>query len=130
MLIPICIIFSLPIALISIDNFLSGSISGAIIGFIIAGVCLLCSLGLYAPYSFFFAFKLIGLTIFIGYVAYSIDCLQAGHIYETKRSAPAFINAILGLFFWGLPGLMLFMKGSKPKESPYTENGKLKESED
>ena len=52
------------------------------------------SVGLYAPYTFFYAFKLVGLVIFLGYVAYAIDCLQAGIIYAATRAEPAFINAL------------------------------------
>ncbi len=125
-LFPLCLLFALPIALISIDNFYSGNLIGALVGWVIAAVCLLLCIGLYAPYSCFFAFRLIGVVLFLGYVAYAIDCLQAGRIYAASRAEPAFVNAILGLCYWGLPGLLLFIKAKRPEPSPYTAAGKLR----
>ena len=125
-LFPLCLLFALPIALISIDNFYSGNLIGALVGWVIAAVCLLLCIGLYAPYSCFFAFRLIGVVLFLGYVAYAIDCLQAGRIYAASRAEPAFVNAILGLCYWGLPGLLLFIKAKRPEASPYTAAGKLR----
>ena len=124
-LFPLCLLFALPIALISIDNFNTGNLVGALVGWVVAAVCLLLCIGLYAPYSCFFAFRLIGVVLFLGYVAYAIDCLQAGRIYAATRAESAFVNAILGLFYWGLPGLMLFLKAQKPEQSPYSADGKL-----
>ena len=125
-LFPLCLLFALPIALISIDNFYSGNLIGALVGWVIAAVCLLLCIGLYAPYSCFFAFRLIGVVLFLGYVAYAIDCLLAGRIYAASRAEPAFVNAILGLCYWGLPGLLLFIKAKRPEPSPYTAAGKLR----
>ncbi len=122
---PLCLLFALPIALIAIDNLKTGNWVGAIIGFIIAGVCLLVCVGLYAPYTFFYAFKLVGLIVFLGYVAYAIDCLQAGIIYAATRAEPAFINAMTGLFYWGIPGWVLFAKLNRPECSPYSDDGRL-----
>ncbi len=125
LLFPLCLLFALPIALISIDNFHAGNLVGALVGGVIAAVCLLCCIVLYAPYSCFYAIKLIGGVVFLGYVAYALDCLQAGKIYASSRAEPAFINAILGLFYWGVPGLLLFLKAQKPAQSPYSADGKL-----
>lgn len=122
---PLFLLFALPIALISIDNLKTDNWVGAIMGFTIAGVCLLVSVGLYAPYTFFYAFKLVGLVVFLGYVAYAIDCLQAGIIFASTRAEPAFINAITGLFYWGIPGWLLFAKLNRPEHSPYAEDGRL-----
>ena len=125
-LFPLCLLFALPIALISIDNFNTGNLVGALVGWVVAAVCLLLCIGLYAPYSCFFAFRLIGVVLFLGYVAYAIVCLQAGRIYSASRAEPAFVHAILGLFFWGIPGLLLFIKAKRPEASPYTAAGKLR----
>ena len=123
---PLCLLFALPIALISIDNFNNGNLAGALVGGVVAAICLLVCIGLYAPYSCFYAFRLIGLVLFLGYVAYALDCLLAGVIFAASRAEPAFVNAILGLCYWGLPGLLLFIKAKRPEPSPYTAAGKLR----
>ena len=40
-LFPLCLLFALPIALISIDNFNTGNLVGALVGWVVAAVCLL-----------------------------------------------------------------------------------------
>jgi hypothetical protein len=121
---PIALIFQVPITLVSINNLHDGNITGAIVGFIVSAVCILLSIGSYAPYTFFFAFRCIGLVVFVGYIAYALDCLQAGHLYATKRSESSFFNAILGLVVWGLPGLAIFTT-KRPEKCPYDGEGRL-----
>lgn len=121
---PIALVFQVPITLISIDNLHGGNITGAIVGFIVSAVCILLCIGSYAPYTFFFAFQCIGLVVFVGYLAYAVDCLQAGHIYATRRSETSFFNATLGLFVWGLPGLAIF-RSKHPGTCPYDDEGRL-----
>ena len=124
-LIPALLLSIMPILLISFDNFSKGNIVGAIVGFVVSSVCFLLCLALYAPHTFFIAFKIIGLAIFIGYLGYAIDELQNGHLYSSSKSEASFVNALIGLFVFGLPGLSLFIKAKKPEESPYDESGNL-----
>jgi len=83
---------------------------GAIVGFVVISACILLCLGLYAPVTFFFAFRTIGLVVFLAYIAYAVDCFQSGAIYSEKRSSACLTNAILGFIVWGIPGLLVFLK--------------------
>lgn len=121
-LIPIILLMQIPLFIGALQNISDGNIFGAIIAFIVISVCVLLCMGLYAPSTFFMAFRIIGLVVFLAYVAYAVDCLQAGKIYASKRSEIAFINAIFGLFVWGIPGLCVFLRinpmgGSEKPES-------------
>jgi len=128
-LVPVILLCQIPLVHGSIQNISEGNYVGALVGFMFLGVCLLLCFGLYAPLTCFFAFRIIGLVVFIGYVAYAVDCLQAGALFSSKRSEISFINAILGLFLWGLPGLFLFFKLGDPSEPADYEEDSEQESE-
>jgi len=109
-LIPTILLMQIPVVLRSIENISTGNTVGAIVGTVFFCTCLLLCLGLYAPSTFFFAFRIIGLVVFLAYIAYAIDCYHSGAFTSKKRSEVSLVNAIFGLFIWGIPGLLVFLK--------------------
>jgi hypothetical protein len=105
------------------QNYAAGKLHAAIIGYEFFSWCMLFSLALYAPYTFFFAIRTIALTVFLTYVEYALDMLISGK-FNSSQSQPSVGNAVSGLFVWGLPSLMVYWFCRRPKLSPYDEQGR------
>jgi len=81
----------------------------------LAGFCVLIALACFSRTARGPALRIIGATIFLGYVLYLAFELRKGlsQPYEGPGS-PHWLNALEGLFVWGMPGLYLALRGVYP----------------
>ena len=79
-------------------------------------------LGLFNPIRFWWAWRGVGATMFVGYVAYVI-AMYLEHGFDLGRlGEPSTRTALAGLFAFGLPGLWFALFG---RLTPYKEHAQL-----
>lgn len=66
---------------------------------------LLLLVGLWNPYRFWWTWRALGAVVFLSYLSYAIVMVIEGRLGPGRRSESTLINALLGMFAFGLPGL-------------------------
>ena len=82
---------------------------------VLAGVCVLIALACFSRTARVPSLRIIGGAIFLAYVAYLIGELRKGIFRPYPgRASEHWLNALEGLYVWGLPGLYLALRGIYP----------------
>jgi hypothetical protein len=86
-------------------------------------LAVLMLLGLFDPVRFWWAWRGVGAIVFLGYVAYLIEMIVEGKIFAARRAESAAVNALLGLVFFGVPGIWFALTGRlTPRWQSYFEH--------
>lgn len=83
------------------------------VGIVVLEVLAACALlGFYDAVRFHWCWRVVGALVFLLYVAYLVMMVAEGAWFVGERgSATCAVNAVLGLFAFGLPGLWYAMMG-------------------
>ena len=86
-----------------------------VISWVLAGFCVLIALACFSRTARAPALRVIGATIFLGYLFYLVSELRKGIFRPYPGgSSPHWLNAVEGLLVFGLPGLYLALRGIYP----------------
>lgn len=83
---------------------------GIVVACELLAVCMI--FGLYDAFRFWWCWRIAGGIVFVSYAAYLAYCLITGQFLAGgRRSAVSALNALVGLFVFGMPGLSLALFG-------------------
>jgi hypothetical protein len=88
-------------------------------------VCVLLFLVAYAPWTLFWALRVLCVAVCIGYVAYFVDDAREGRWSSGWPGSHSAWNAFRGFIGFGVPALLVMVM-RRPSVCPYDERGRTR----
>ena len=108
-----CLIFAV---ILAVTSYNAPGPTAVVVTWLCAGFSFLISLACFSKSARGPAVQLIGLMVFVAYLAYFILAIRKGiwRPYQ-GRASEHWLNALLGMIFFGIPGLIVALGGRYPK---------------